>query len=361
MRADIYKNMIYTLVALYFFLSSIVLIKSSASLFGKSLAEQLVYLVHDTTSGVFTGWICTALLHSSGAFDSIIVAFTSAGILPLRLSVATIIGAELGTTVTPQLIAILGYIRKRGDEFKLSFRVSQMHLWYNLFTLMIMYPLELFFGLFTSIALGGSYLFSGIRGLAVIPSFLDMIAPWIPILLDHIPPWVGIIGGAVLLISSLMLAEQSMTATFSMPRSWNLIKATFAKPLRSFLAGFVFTIFVPSTTVMVSLLVPLAASGVIGADYHILPYIIGANIGTVFDVMMAAFATGDPVALGVWIVHLSINVFSAAIFLPLLKPLGAFIRMSSDYLTSHRIRAIIFIIVIHVIPLLILLLSIVVL
>jgi len=357
MSRAIYKNVLYTVVALYFFLSSIVLIKDSAERVGKSLAEQILYLVHDTTSGVFAGWISTAMLHSSGAFDSIILAFTSAGILPMRLSVATIIGAELGTTVTPQLISILGYIRKKGDEFRSSFRVSQMHFWYNLFCLMIFYPLELLTGLFTGIAYAGSYLFSGVQGLAVIPSLLEVITPWIPPLLEYMPPWAGLIGGVVLLISALMLAEQSMTATFSMPRSWNLIKATFAKPLRSFLAGFIFTIFVPSTTVMVSLLVPLAASGVIGADYYILPYIIGANIGTVFDVMMAAFATGDPVALGVWIVHLSINIISAAIFFPLLKPLGTFVGKTTDYLTSHRIRAIIFIIMVHVIPILVILLG----
>jgi Na+/phosphate symporter len=84
-----------------------------------------------------------------------------------------------------------------------------------------------------------------------------------------------------------------MTEIFNMPRSWNLIRATFQKPVRAFLAGFIFTLLIPSTTVMVSLLVPLATSGVIGAEFYILPYILGANIGTVFDVMIAAMATGD--------------------------------------------------------------------
>lgn len=358
MARTVYRNVLFTAVGLYFFLASIVLIKCSAVRFGESLAKQVLYLVHDTTGGVFAGWISTALLQSSGAFDSILVALTSAGILPMSLSVAGIIGAEIGTTVTPQLVSVLGYIRKKGGEFGASFRVAMIHFWYNLFALLIFYPLELFTGVLTSIAYAGSSFFSKVQGLGAIPSILEVVTPWIEPLLHYIPPWVGLIGGVVLLMASLIFSEQFLTATFSMPRSWSIIRATFAKPLRSFLAGFIFTIFVPSTTVMVSLLVPLAASGVISADYYILPYILGANIGTVFDVMMAALATGDPVAIGVWLVHLTINIIGAAIFLPLMKPFGIFVEKATEYLTNHTLRVVIFLGLLYLIPFLVIILGI---
>jgi Na+/phosphate symporter len=141
-----------------------------------------------------------------------------------------------------------------------------------------------------------------------------------------------------------------MTALFSMPRSWNLIKATFARTARSFAAGFAFTVLVPSTTVMVSLLVPLAASGVICAEYYILPYILGANIGTVFDMMIAALATGNPVSLGVWLVHLTINVVGTILFLPLLKPFSRLVRWASEAVTRSSMRTLCFIAVFHALP-----------
>jgi Na+/phosphate symporter len=133
-----------------------------------------------------------------------------------------------------------------------------------------------------------------------------------------------------MLVVALMALEKYMTAIFSMPRSWNIIRATFTKPLRAFMAGFVFTVLVPSTSVMVSLLVPLAGSGVIRADYYILPYILGANIGTVFDVMIAALATGDPTSLGVWLVHLTINLTGALIFMPLLNPFSKLVNLIAE-------------------------------
>jgi sodium-dependent phosphate cotransporter len=347
--AEKYKNALGSIISIYFFVSAIVLIKGSAKIMGESLAEKMILLIRDTTSAVFAGWISTALLHSSGAFDSIVVAFTSSGVMPLKLAVAAIIGAEVGTTVTPFLISVIG--RLRGEkESEAAFNVTMSHVLYNLFTLALFYPLELFFGLFTDIAIQGSYIFVKMPWLNAIPDLLDVATPWIDPLLEHVPPWAGIILGALLLVVALGAVEKYMTAIFSMPRSWNLIRSTFMRPGRAFMAGFLFTVLVPSTTVMVSLLVPLATSGVIKAEYYILPYILGANIGTVFDVMVAALATGDPIGLGVWLVHLSINVIGAIIFMPLLKPFASLIRRVARFVSSSPRVALAVTAIFHIIP-----------
>ena len=349
-----YKNAIASLIALYFFVSGIVIIKKAAVIMGEALAEKLVLLIRDTTSAVFSGWIATALLHSSGAFDSIVVAFTSSGVMPLSLAVASIIGAEIGTTVTPFLVSVVDHLRK-GRRLEASFNVTMTHVLYNLFTLFLFYPAELFFGIFTKIARQGSSIFVRATWLKAVPDLIDLVTPWADVLFDFIQPWMGLIVGAACLVFALIALEKYMTAIFSMPRSWNLIRATFTKPLRAFLAGFLFTLMVPSTTVMVSLLVPLAGSGVILSEYYILPYILGANIGTVFDVMIAALATGDPISLGVWLVHLAINLLGAVIFLPLLRPFSRLVRWTAEAIASSRRLALVVTVVFHAVPLLVVL------
>lgn len=349
-----YGNIIGSIVALYFFISAIMLIKESAGMMTEFLAEKIVLVIRDTTSGVFAGWLGTALLHSSGAFDSIIVAFVSSGAMPIGLAVSTIIGAELGTTVTPFLISVLNQVRKKKHQ-DAAFNVTLTHVIYNLCTLAIFYPAELFFGTLTWIALQGSNVFVKAPWLNAIPDVLDVATPWVPVLLAYIPPWLGIIVGAVMLILALGGVERYMTEMFNMPRSWNLIRATFQKPYRAFLAGFLFTLLIPSTTVMVSLLVPLASSGVLGAEFYILPYILGANIGTVFDVMIAAMATGDPIALGVWLVHLSVNLIGALIFLPLMKPFSKVIKAAADKIAASPKLTLVIAAVFHLIPAVILL------
>ena len=344
-----YWNVLGSLAALYFFISAIMLIKSSASMMATALTEGIVLIIRDTTSAVFAGWIGTALVHSSGAFDSIVVAFVSSGAMPISLAVSSILGAELGTTVTPFLISVLNQVRGKKNQGA-AFNVTLTHVLYNLCTLMIFFPAELFFGFLTFIALQGSNIFVKAPWLNAIPDVLEVATPWVPVVLRYIPPWLGIIAGAVMLVLALGGVEKYMTEIFNMPRSWNLIRATFQKPLRSFLAGFLFTLLIPSTTVMVSLLIPLATSGVLSADYYILPYILGANIGTVFDVMIAAMATGDPVAMGVWLVHLSINIIGALIFLPLMKPFSKMIRVTADKVAASPKLTLVITVVFHLVP-----------
>ncbi len=344
-----YGNILGSIVALYFFISAIMLIKESAGMMAEFLAEKIVLVIRDTTSGVFAGWLGTALLHSSGAFDSIVVAFVSSGAMPLALAVATIIGAELGTTVTPFLISVLNQVRGKKHQ-DAAFNVTLTHVLYNMCTLTIFYPAELFFGTFTWIALQGSNIFVKAPWLNAIPDVLDVATPWVPMVLEYVPPWAGLVAGAVMLVLALGGVERYMTEIFNMPRSWNLIRATFKKPLRAFLAGFIFTLLIPSTTVMVSLLVPLATSGVIGAEFYILPYILGANIGTVFDVMIAAMATGDPIALGVWLVHLSVNLLGALIFLPLMKPFSRLVKTTADSVAASPRLTLAVTAVFHLIP-----------
>jgi sodium-dependent phosphate cotransporter len=348
------KNALGSLLAIYFFISGIVVIKSAAVVLGETLAEKIVLLIRDTTSGVFAGWIGTALIQSSGAFDSIVVCFTSSGVMPLSLAVATIIGAEIGTTVTPFLISVLGHVRK-GKRLTASFNVTVSHVMYNLITLLLFYPAELFFGVFTNIAMQGRNVFLEAPLLQAFPDIIHVVTPWVDSLIEIIPPWIGLLLGGAMLIVALMGLEKYMTAIFSMPRSWNLIRATFTKPYRAFIAGFLFTVVVPSTSVMVSLLVPLAGSGVLRADYHILPYILGANIGTVFDVMIAALATGDPVSLGVWLVHLAINLAGAIIFIPLLDPFSRLVRWIAERIAASPRLTLAITLVFYALPILVML------
>jgi solute carrier family 34 (sodium-dependent phosphate cotransporter) len=338
-----------SIISLYFFVSAIVLIKSSAARLGEFLAESIVLVIQDTTSGVSAGWIGTALLHSSGAFDSIILAFVSTGVMPLSLAVATVIGAEIGTTVTPFLISVLNQIRGK-ERQSATFNVTITHVLYNLATLAIFYPFEMFFGVLTKVANVGSMFFVDAPWLSAMPNTLEVATPWVPLLLSFIPAWGGLLIGALTLVLALAGVERYMTEIFNMPRSWNLIRSTFTKPLRAFLAGFLFTLLIPSTTVMVSLLIPLAASGVLSTEFYILPYILGSNIGTCFSVLLAAIATGNPIAMGVWLVQLTINVVGAVIFMILMKPFSRIVRLTAERVAASPRLTLIIAAVFHLIP-----------
>jgi len=69
---------------------------------------------------VLTGVVTTALLQSSSMVSLLVLAFASAGMLPLTNTIGIILGANLGTTFTGWLVAVFG--------FKLSLEVMALPL-----------------------------------------------------------------------------------------------------------------------------------------------------------------------------------------------------------------------------------------
>ena len=76
---------------------------------GEQMKSILRAMTNNRISGVFTGFLTTALIQSSSATTVMIVSFVNAGLLSLRQSVGVIMGANIGTTVTAVLITFFGF------------------------------------------------------------------------------------------------------------------------------------------------------------------------------------------------------------------------------------------------------------
>lgn len=76
---------------------------------GSKLRNFLAAMTSNRFMGVITGLSITAIIQSSSATTVMIVSFVNAGLLSLTESAGVIMGANIGTTVTAWLIAILGF------------------------------------------------------------------------------------------------------------------------------------------------------------------------------------------------------------------------------------------------------------
>ena len=76
---------------------------------GSRLRNILAYMTQNRFAGVFTGFLATCLVQSSSATTVMVVSFVNAGLLTLTQSVGVIMGANIGTTITGWMIAILGF------------------------------------------------------------------------------------------------------------------------------------------------------------------------------------------------------------------------------------------------------------
>ncbi len=72
---------------------------------GAGLKNALARLTGSPLAGVFAGLVVTMVLQSSSAVTVLVLGFVSAGLLPLRRAVPVVFGANIGTTITAQLLA----------------------------------------------------------------------------------------------------------------------------------------------------------------------------------------------------------------------------------------------------------------
>ena len=98
-----------------FLLGMVVMTEGLKSLAGARISAWLADATRSPASGAVTGAIGTAILQSSSATTVAAVGFVGAGILTFSQSLGIIFGANLGTTITGWMVALVGFKLKLGS------------------------------------------------------------------------------------------------------------------------------------------------------------------------------------------------------------------------------------------------------
>ncbi|MBQ4354513.1 MAG: Na/Pi cotransporter family protein, partial [Clostridia bacterium] len=205
---------------------------------GSTLKKVLEKVTSNVVMGVLMGTIVTAIVQSSTATIVITVGLITAGILNLKQAVSIVLGANIGTTVTAQIIRLMD-IESSGGSFLNFFKPSTLA------------PIALIVGIIfimfvktkNSKALGEIFAGFGVLFFGIM-NMTDAVSP---------------------------LTESDLFAD---------IIAKFADmPVLGILTGFVTTIIAQSSSAMVGVLQALSKTGVMTFDV-VYPIIMGINIGT---------------------------------------------------------------------------------
>lgn len=93
--------------------------------------------------GLMVGIITTVVFQSSGAVTSVLVNIVGSGVLDVRQSIPIVMGANLGTSVTNTIVALIVYRKKA--NFEIAMTAGIVHDMYNMMSVVFMLPLELLF------------------------------------------------------------------------------------------------------------------------------------------------------------------------------------------------------------------------
>jgi sodium-dependent phosphate cotransporter len=120
----------------------------------------------------------------------------------------------------------------------------------------------------------------------------------------------------VLLFAALWLLVKMLRSLMQGRLSGMFNKALFRNPATAFVVGIVMTATVQSSSVTISMIVPLVGTEILQLA-QVFPYLLGANIGTTVTAMLAALSTGSPQAIACACGHLLFNSYGTIVFWPL--------------------------------------------
>ncbi len=311
------------LLALYAFLISVGLMGSGFKVFGKGFAKALIETTANPFVGLFVGVLATALIQSSSTTTSMVVAFVAAGSISVPNAVPIIMGANIGTAVTATLVS-LGHVT-RVREFKRAFAAATVHDMFNVLAVIIILPLELATGFLARTAGMLANCLSGSSGMEFKSPLKLVTKPVNSAIVELILSFdlskivtgvIVVVLGFTLLIASLYFLSK-LLKLLVLKKLQNFFEASLYKNgLIAILLGMVFTAIVQSSSVTTSLMIPLAAAGILSLE-QVFPVTLGANVGTTVTALLASLAIGSPAGLTIALVHLLFNLTGIALFYPL--------------------------------------------
>ena len=311
---------------LFVFFVSLDLMGGAFKLMGSGFAETLLATTRNPLAGLFAGILATSLIQSSSTVTSLTVALVASGTLDVTSAIPLIMGANIGTTVT-NIIVSMGHIT-RPDEFRRAIAGASVHDFFNWMAVIILMPLELLFGVLSKPAAALTSGMTGVGGLNVLSPLKAVTKPvahWIQDLLFSNGIAVLLVGLALLFVALRYLVV--ILKALVLGRSEGFMhRFVFGKPALAMLAGLVLTVFVQSSSVTTSLVIPLVGAGILTVR-QIFPYTLGANVGTTITALLAALAlaagagpdelTAVQSGLTIAFVHVMFNIFGIIIIYPI--------------------------------------------
>lgn len=218
-------------------------------------------ITSNSAKGVLTGATVTAIIQSSSATTVMVVGFVNAGLMNLKQAAGVIMGANIGTTVTTQIV---------------SFKVE-----------------------------------------GIIPIFIAIGAALLLFTKKQRIKEVGrIVLGFGILFMGMELMKDTMAPLSETDFFSNMIVSLKGNVFLGILVGMIMTAIIQSSSACTGILVALAGTGYLPIEVGI-PILFGSNIGTCITALISSIGTQNT-AKKAALIHLFFNVIGTMIFVPLI-------------------------------------------
>jgi len=255
---------------------------------GSRLRKMLGIVVRHRPAGLLIGIFITLLLQSSSASTVLYVSLVQSGVLIFKDTIALILGAMIGTTLTVQIIA---------------FKITN----YALIAVTV--------GVILRIA--GKY--------------------------ERQKQWANMLLGIGLIFFGMGVMKTGVEPLKNSPAFESYLEVTLGSPWLSFLVATIFTAIVQASAATIALVFSFASVGLLGTSLNEIlvnsfPFVLGANLGTTVTALLASINT-DRAAFRCAVVHTAMKLTAAVIFMFLIAPVSNLTLLITDFLWKKSLSA----------------------
>ena len=328
--------------SLYLFTVAITLMKDGAR--GIAPLVQNLLSLSNAANALGFGWLFAYTIMSGSPVAAAGLTFFDVGVVDKLGAFFMITGSRLGASFIVLFLGFLYVLRGRDRATSLSM---------GLLSLMVTATTHLP-GLF----LGALLLHTGLldrvqlRSGALLHSIIDRaVEPVAGVAASLLPQWAVFLAGLGVILVSFSLFDKCLPQMTIKESQLGWMSRLIYRPWVMFILGALVTLISMSVSLSLSILVPLSARGFVRRE-NVIPYIMGANITTFIDTLLAAVLLGSPAAFTVVLVEMLsialVSMFILAIFYR--RYLHAMLRFVTWVTASNRNLAL-FMITIFVVPL----------
>ena len=333
------------IVSLVLFILAITWMKEGA----RDLAPLVrdLFRVTNAANSLGFGWVFAYVVMSGSPVAAAALTFFDAGIIDQLGAFSMITGSRLGASFIVLFIGFVYVLRGRNRVTSLSMGLLSLTVTGTTY----LAALGVGVVLLNSGLLDPVQLSSG----RVLTSATDLIFdPLAAFFLAFLPRWSLFFVGMSVIIISFNLFDKCLPGMTLKESHMGRMSRLVYRPWVMFLLGSAITLISMSVSVSLSILVPLSQRGFVRRE-NVIPYIMGANITTFIDTLLAAVLLNNPPAFTIVLVEmLSITLVSIFLLALIYHPFEQAMLDLVNWITESNRHLAVFMLSILVVPLILL-------
>jgi Na+/phosphate symporter len=308
------------------------------------LTNDLLH-INNLISGLGFGWLSSYLVLSGSPVAAMALTFLDVGTINSHTAFAMIVGSRIGGSLIVVLIGLAYMLR--GHKKGTSLLVGLLALIITVSIYVFALPLGVTM-LSMPIAKTRIHLPTEV-GLA---SLIDLLfGPPVDLASKTLPDWSVFLLGLGATVLSLNLIDKALPELDLEEHVFGRVSRLLYRPSVTFVLGLILTLLTMSVSVSLGLLVPLSVRGYVRRE-NLVPYIMGCNISTFVDTLIAGVLLRNPLATNVVLVQMvSILIISLIILAFFYRAYERLMLRIALWLNQRRERLSLFFALILLIPL----------